>query len=100
MAPARSNQRNGFDRIQVVHSNEMSHRLNSSVMSIDVGTSGVRAALFDEHGDQIEGAHASRRRADRDFAELDPDVLVDEVIKTVAELSGSDVRASEAIAIS
>jgi gluconokinase len=78
----------------------MSHGLNRSVMSIDVGTSGVRTALFDEHGSTIESAHVSRPRAGGDFVELDPDVLVDEVIKTVDELSGSGVGASELIAIS
>ena len=81
----------------------MSHKLNSSVMSIDVGTSGIRAALYDERGNQIEGAQASRARPVGPFVELDPDVLVQEVAKTVDELqarTGSDVRATETIAIS
>ena len=94
MAPARSNRRKGFARIQVVHSIEMSHELNRSVidsdagkvMSIDVGTSGVRAALFDEQGNQIEGAQALRQRRGGDFVELDPDLLVDEVERTLDEL--------------
>jgi gluconokinase len=64
----------------------MSHGLNSSVLSIDVGTSGVRAALFDERGDQIEGAQATTKRELTGFAELDPDALVDEVAKTVDKL--------------
>jgi gluconokinase len=64
----------------------MSHGLNSSVLSIDVGTSGVRAALFDERGEQIEGAQATTKRELTGFAELDPDALVDEVAKTVDEL--------------
>jgi gluconokinase len=64
----------------------MSHGLNSSVLSIDVGTSGVRAALFDERGEQIEGAQAATKRELTGFAELDPDALVDEVAKTVDEL--------------
>lgn len=81
----------------------MSRRLNSSVFSIDVGTSGVRAALFDERGNQIEGAMAVRRRDVADFAELDPDQLVEEVAKTIDELLGTPVLAREqfkAIAIS
>lgn len=64
----------------------MNHGPRESVLSIDVGTSGVRAALFDEHGNQIEGAQATTRRELTDFAELDPDALVDEVKRTVDEL--------------
>ena len=79
----------------------MSDSLNSSVLSIDVGTSGVRAALFDEEGYQIEGAQASTRRELADFAELDPDALVDEVKKTVDELlARSGQRRFETTAIS
>ena len=67
--------------------------LDSSVLSIDVGTSGVRAALFDEDGNQVEGAQVVRRRELAEFGELDPDALVDEVKRTVDELvalSGSE----------
>lgn len=59
----------------------------SLLLSIDVGTSGVRAALFDERGNEVPGAQVrSRRSAVSDFAELDPDQLVDQVVKTVDEL--------------
>ena len=60
----------------------------SLLLSIDVGTSGVRAALFDERGGEIPGAQVRSRRsaAASDFAELDPDQLIDEVVKTVDEL--------------
>src|SRR6185436_19094300 len=60
----------------------------SLLLSIDVGTSGVRAALFDERGSEVPGAQVRSRRsaAVSDFAELDPDRLVDEVIKAVDEL--------------
>jgi gluconokinase len=85
MAPARSNQRKGFDRIQGSHSTKMSHRLHRSVLSIDVGTSGVRAALFDERGDQVEGVQSARRGAS-DFAEVDPDLLVEEVLIAIGDL--------------
>ena len=79
----------------------MSDSLNSSVLSIDVGTSGVRAALFDERGNQIEGAQAVRRRELADFAEVDPDALVDEVKRTVDELlAHSGDRHVEVTAIS
>ena len=58
------------------------------LLSIDVGTSGVRAALFDERGSEVPGAQVRSRRsaAVSDFAELDPDSLVDEVVKTIDEL--------------
>lgn len=59
------------------------------VCAIDIGTSGVRGALFDERGYEVPGAHARSRRAFTtvsDFAEFDPNQLVDEVIKTVDEL--------------
>jgi gluconokinase len=58
------------------------------LLSIDVGTSGVRAALFDVRGYEVHGAQGRSRRcaAVSDFAELDPDSLVDEVVKTVDEL--------------
>ena len=57
-----------------------------NVLSIDVGTSGVRAALFDERGN--EGAQVRSRRSATisDFAELDPDRLVDEVVDTIDQL--------------
>ena len=66
-----------------------------------MGTSGVRAALFDEAGNQIEGAQAVTRRELSGFAELDPDALVAEVVRTRDELlvrfGGVDL---EAVAIS
>ena len=61
----------------------------SYLLSIDVGTSGVRAAVFDERGNEVPGAQARSRRelaSVSDFAELDPDQLVDEVIRTVDQL--------------
>jgi len=61
----------------------------SFLLSIDVGTSGVRAALFDERANEVPGAQARSRRnaaSVSDFAELDADALVDEVVKTIDEL--------------
>ena len=61
----------------------------SFLLSIDVGTSGVRAALFDERGSEVPGAQARSYRilpAISDFAELDADTLVDEVVKTIDDL--------------
>ena len=74
----------------------MSRGLNRSLLSIDVGTSGVRAARFDDHGKQIEGTQVSGPRGGGDFVELDPDLLVDEVVKTIDQLPAQ----SERIAIS
>ena len=74
------------------------------VCAIDIGTSGVRAALFDERGYEVPDAQARSRRAFAtvsDFAEFDPDQLVDEVIKTIDELLTShSTSAIEFIAIS
>ena len=64
-------------------------------MSIDVGTSGVRAALFDKRGSQIEGVQRVRQGGG-DFAEINPDLLIDEVIKAINQLPAQ----SEVIAIS
>ena len=74
------------------------------ICAVDIGTSGVRAALFDERGYEVPGAQAHSRRAGTTvsgFAELDADQLVDEVIKTVDELLVSHSGAQiEFIAIS
>ena len=61
----------------------------SFLLSIDVGTSGVRAALFDERGEEVPGAWTRHRRKAEtfsDFGELDADSLVDEVIRTIDDL--------------
>jgi len=58
------------------------------LLSIDVGTSGVRASLFDEAGAETI-SHQGRRRAEgalSDLGEFDADRLVDEVIGTIDEL--------------
>ena len=70
----------------------------SSVLSIDVGTSGVRAALFDALGNELPGAQVQTRR--NVAAELDPDTLVDEVIKTIDALLSVANGSIEFIAIS
>jgi gluconokinase len=49
------------------------------MLSIDVGTSGVRVALFDESGNQTHGVVRERVG---DFAEVNPDQLVEEVKNT------------------
>ena len=72
------------------------------VLSIDAGTSGVRAGLFGEHGNQVFGTRRLRNVVS-DFAELDADSLVDEVVKTIDELLAYNFAADgqvELIAIS
>ena len=61
----------------------------SLLLSIDVGTSGVRAALFDDRGNEVSGAQARSHRvlpSVSDFTELDADALVHEVVATVDDL--------------
>jgi len=72
------------------------------LLSIDVGTSGVRAALFDERGNEVPGAQVrSRRQAEvSDFAELDPNQLVDEVVNTIDQLLAHSTTSIDLIAIS
>ena len=70
---------------------------HTSVLSIDVGTSGVRAALFHEDGNQVEGAQAITRCSVSNFAELDPEALVAEVKKTVDPLLTTPVSTASQI---
>ena len=60
----------------------------SSVLSIDVGTSGVRATIFDERGSEVPGARVYSRRpiSISNFGELYPNRLVNEVIDTIDQL--------------
>jgi gluconokinase len=73
--------------------------MSSVSLSIDVGTSGVRAALFDERGNEVPAAQVRSRRSLplSDFAELDADALVDEVIKTIDDLDAGGQIQSIAI---
>ena len=73
-----------------------------NVLSIDVGTSGVRAALFDDHGNEVPGAQVRSRRsaAVADFAEGNPDRLVDEVVNTIDQLLAHSNAQIDLIAIS
>ncbi len=73
------------------------------LLSIDVGTSGVRAALFDERGAPVPGAQTRHRRAFTtlsDFAELDADQIVADVIKAIDELLTNSPGSTDLIAIS
>jgi gluconokinase len=73
------------------------------LLSIDAGTSGVRAALFDERGESVPGARTRTHRvftAVSDFAELDAEQIVAEVIETIDELLANFAGQIELIAIS
>ena len=76
------------------------------LLSLDVGTSGVRAALFDELGREIPGAQVSSRRtfaSVADFAELDAEVIVEQVAETIDDLLAKSLHTAgrvELIAIS
>ena len=73
------------------------------LLSIDVGTSGVRVALFDERGAPVPGAQTRNRRAFTnlsDFAELDADQIVAEVIQAIDELLANSPGPIDLIAIS
>ena len=77
--------------------------MNSPVLALDVGTSGVRAGLFDEQGNEIRGVRVARNApANSDFTQLDPDKLVAEVIQAIDSLfvETKEVQSVEAIAIS
>src|SRR6185369_10873066 len=73
------------------------------LLSIDAGTSGVRAALFDERGAFVPGAQSHNHRAFTsvsDFAEFDADQIVAEVVATIDELVANFTGRIELIAIS
>jgi gluconokinase len=76
------------------------------LLGLDIGTSGVRAGLFDERGHEIEGASVRVDRSSHlspNFATLDAEILLEQVAQTVdelfAKLNGSITRI-ELIAIS
>ena len=67
------------------------------LLSIDVGTSGVRASLFDDAGAETI-LHQGRRRTEgplSDLGEFDPDALVEEVIASIDELLASSSYTNE-----
>lgn len=78
----------------------------SSVLGLDIGTSGVRAALFYEHGAEIDGASARTNRhisTAADMEEIDADELVEQVARTIDALfvrSPQSITRVELVAIS
>jgi gluconokinase len=66
------------------------------LLGIDVGTSGVRAALFDDRGSEIAGASSRTLRhlaAFSDLGVLDADAIVAQVIETIDDLIVSRAEA-------
>jgi len=75
----------------------------ANVLALDLGTSGVRAALFDDLANEVISVRVGRAASLlSDFTELDPGKLVDEVIEAIDKLfaDASDVGNVEVIAIS
>jgi gluconokinase len=59
------------------------------LLSLDIGTSGVRVSLFNEFGEELVGGQATSRRRSESFSafgQLDPDQLVNLVIETIDDL--------------
>ena len=72
-------------------------------MALDIGTSGVRAGLFDDSGNEVISAHVGRAASSlSDFTELHPDKVAAEVARAVDVLfkKTSVSRPVETIAIS
>src|ERR1041385_2969639 len=75
----------------------------AALLSLDVGTSGIRAALFDESGRQIEGSTVKTRYPfSSDFSTFDPDELVESAKQTIDLLFAENIIESriELIAVS
>jgi gluconokinase len=55
------------------------------LLGLDIGTSGVRASLFDERGHEIEGAsvRTSRGLSESDYSTMDADAAVELVTDTI-----------------
>ena len=82
---------------------EMLSSSTAVILGLDVGTSGVRAALFDDHANETAAVKISRDASLlSDFTELDPLRLVEEVIEAIDQLLGNQqyIGKVETIAIS
>ncbi len=60
-------------------------------MGIDIGTSGCKAIVFDEHGQKVADAHREYNPISPEYgwAELDPDEVMDKCFAVIAETAGS-----------
>ena len=67
-------------------------------MGIDIGTSGVRAALFDRKGTQLSLTHVEYPMicTEPDMAELDPDIVLDSLVQVVKKtISDAGINSAE-----
>jgi gluconokinase len=58
------------------------------LLGLDIGSSGIRAALFDGRGSEVEGASVgfTYQRETSDFATFDAETLLDQVVQTLDTL--------------
>lgn len=80
-----------FERLETLpeYVSVLTRREPAALLALDVGTSGVRAALFDEQGKEIEGAQAHSHRIFATFGdveELDAGELIELVGRTLDQL--------------
>lgn len=76
------------------------HDKQACVLALDIGTSGVRAAFFDEAGCEIEGATARTQRVFSglsDVSIIDPQTLVELIVETIDRLLANSSSYAERI---
>jgi gluconokinase len=81
----------------------MTLKSSTAVLGLDIGTSGVRAGLFDDHANEMAGVKIARNASSLShFTELNPDTLVAEVIEAIDQLLAkhSNIGRVELISIS
>ena len=70
------------------------------LLSLDVGTSGVRAALFDDDGIEISGAQVTSQRnlaAFSDLGVLDADAILSQVVEAIDDLLATTIDNTQQI---
>jgi hypothetical protein len=80
-----------FERLETLPEfvSVLAAREPAALLAVDVGTSGVRAALFNEQGKEIEGAQAHSNRIFATFGdvdELDANDLIELIGRTLDQL--------------
>src|SRR5260221_6861468 len=65
------------------------------VLALDLGTSGVRAALFDARGEEIEGSHCALRNASHYELGSGGDASADALVSFVAQAIDDAVARAE-----
>ena len=72
------------------------------LLSLDVGTSGVRAALFDDGGNEISGAQVTSQRngaAFSDLGVLDADAILSQVVEAIDDLLATTIGNTHRISL-